>query len=95
MHRRLSCFERACSLAQKSDDKYNMALCLIGFAGVVLARYEAVRAARLLGASFTLLETSGIQLEPVDRIEYELEIHSYTHNWMIQLLPKRGRKDAH
>lgn len=70
----LDLFRESLPIAQTSDDKYNMAICLIGFAGVALARQEDVPAARLLAASEAFLESSGIQLEPVDRIEYEVEL---------------------
>jgi tetratricopeptide (TPR) repeat protein len=70
----LALFRESLPIAQESDDQYDMAICLIGVAGVALARQEDVRAARLLAASIALLESSRMQLEPVDGIELDSEI---------------------
>jgi non-specific serine/threonine protein kinase len=67
----LALFRESLLAAQKSKDKYSIVFCLIGFAGVALAWKQAQRAARLLGASSSLLNASSIQLEPADRIEFE------------------------
>lgn len=64
-------FRESMLTARKSDDKYTMALCLNGFAGVALARLETRHAGRLLAASLALLDSSGVQLEHADRIQYE------------------------
>lgn len=67
----LALFRESMFIAQKSDDKYTIALCLNGFAGTALARLQIEHAARLLAASRALLEFLGVQLEPADRIQYE------------------------
>jgi DNA-binding NarL/FixJ family response regulator len=52
-------------------DKWSIASCLEGLAGVVVAEGEPVWAARLWGAAETLRETVGAPIPPVERTDYE------------------------
>lgn len=58
-------------LCKELGNKYTMAFCEVGLAGVWSARNEPEKAARLLGAANALLEAIGIQLQPADRADYD------------------------
>jgi predicted ATPase/DNA-binding CsgD family transcriptional regulator len=47
------------------------AWCLLGVAGVAASERQAVRAARLLGAGQSVMQSVGGSLDPADRAEYE------------------------
>jgi hypothetical protein len=61
------------SLAQMRElgDRWVITHCLRGLAGVAAAQSKPEQAARLFGATETLLNTTGLQLEPSEQIEHD------------------------
>src|SRR5262249_55261196 len=57
-------------ISRKLKHREGIAMGLVGFAGVAIAKGQQDRAARLLGATDVLLGTLGLRLDHPDQIEY-------------------------
>ncbi len=67
-------FIKSLSLFRDLKEKVGVAHCLAGLGAVAVAQELPVRAARLLGATEAILESTGASLDPVDLIEFERNI---------------------
>lgn len=67
-----ACFEECLPLCQQTGNKLLTAVCLIGLAGAAAGQRQATRAARLAGASESLLYAIGSSIPPVVRPHYDM-----------------------
>jgi len=58
-------------MADRLGSTSNVALALLGLAGVAAVRDAPERAARLFGAADTVIDALGAKLWPADRLDYE------------------------
>ncbi len=72
----LEYFRDSLRSSQKLANKYLIAYCLAGLAGVARLSLQFERAARLAGAADTLLGSIGGQLDLADRVEHERSVAS-------------------
>jgi predicted ATPase/DNA-binding CsgD family transcriptional regulator len=69
-------FQESLFAYRKMDDIASIAACLAGLAQVQTSTGQPKRAARVLGASDALLETSGVRLNWYDKLYYDSSIKS-------------------
>ncbi len=67
----LSCFRQALDFYRKTGHPSELMACLEGVAGVLVARGQAVSAARLLALASTMHEEADANIAPADRLAYE------------------------
>ncbi len=72
--RALACFAEALSRHVKHGDRTNIGHCLGGVAGMVGLLGHPGQAARLFGAAAKLLQTVGVAIWPVDRVDYDANL---------------------
>ena len=67
----LALFKEGLAIHQETGNLAGIAECLVGIAGVFLARSQVEKATRLLGAAKALRESVGASLWPANQIEYD------------------------
>jgi predicted ATPase/class 3 adenylate cyclase len=67
-------FAETLLLCQKHDDTVRSAECLMGLAGIAEVQGQVVRAAQILGAVESLLDTSGVRRADVERLQLDRRI---------------------
>jgi DNA-binding CsgD family transcriptional regulator len=72
--RALTCFAEALSRHIEHGDRTNIGHCLAGIAGMIGPLGHPEQAARLFGAAAKILETVGVAIWPVDRVDYDANL---------------------
>jgi tetratricopeptide (TPR) repeat protein len=72
--RATACFRESLEIAERLHNKLFRTNCVIGFADIAGVQGKARQSALLLGAACRLLAEAGYELEPPDRVNYELVV---------------------
>jgi predicted ATPase/DNA-binding CsgD family transcriptional regulator len=71
LRRGLAYFAEALAMHVKHGDHTNIGHCLAGIAGMVGLLGQSEQGARLFGAAASLLETVGVPIWPIDKVDYD------------------------